>query len=239
MAQGNIIGSASGQVYTLNTPGASNFNNLDKVIAAPVATNPVVPAACTTNLVVQQVAGVPTATTVTIAAGVAGTGALFDLGPAPQMLAYAIRKGNLTVCDYFAKNCGDSTKTGDETYWVPIAYSVVNMKAQYGRDTAAGAMDGIVDVYDQTTPSTNCDWVRASAIRLALVARNNQLEKSDIQGIQVSAPTWAGTLASASGVAADPIDLSADTNWKRYRYKVFQTVVPMRNVVWMGVMPGC
>jgi len=236
MPQGNVIDSSSGLVYTLKIPGASNFNNLDNVVAAPVAGNPVSAAACTTTLPIQQVSGVPTATTLTIASGTAGAGALFDLGPTPQMLAYRINKGNLTVCDYFARNCGDATKAGDDTFWLPIAYSVVSLKAQYGRDVAAGTMDGIVDQYDRATPSTNCGWARTSAVRLALVARNSQLEKTDFQ---TAAPDWAGTTASASGVAANPIDLQGDGKWKRYRYKVFQTVIPLRNVVWMGVVPGC
>ena len=31
------------------------------------------------------------------------------------------------------------------------------------------------------------------------------------------------------------IDLSADPNWRKYRYRVYQTVIPLRNVIWAGV----
>ena len=41
--------------------------------------------------------------------------------------------------------------------------------------------------------------------------------------------SWEGT----AGSPAPTIDLSpADTNWGRYRYRVFDTIIPLRNVIW-------
>ena len=163
---------------------------------------------------------------VTVPTGVPGVagGALFNLGPAPRVLAYAVRGGNLTVCDYMVSNCGASTLNLAD--WVPVASNIASLRAQYGRDTAAGTMDGIVDAYDQTTPATACAWVRTRAVRLALVARSVR------EDVTSAAPTWQG-----SGTA--PIDLSAKSDWQRYRYKTFETTVPMRNMAWMGVQAGC
>ena len=61
-------------------------------------------------------------------------GTLFNLGRAPKILAYAIRGGNLTVCDYAANNCGDANNKDDATVWVPIVSSIVSLRAEYGRD---------------------------------------------------------------------------------------------------------
>ena len=46
---------------------------------------------------------------------------------------------------------------------------------------------------------------------------------------------------SAVPLSAQPIniDLSGDANWGNYRYRVFETVVPIRNVAWMGAITGC
>jgi type IV pilus assembly protein PilW len=90
-------------------------------------------------------------------------------------------------------------------------------------------MDGTVDVFDQATPTNLCGWVRTRATRLVLVARSAQLEKGDVTA---AAPAWAG-----SGTTA--IDLSGDASWQKYRYKLFETVVPLRNVAWLGVQAGC
>lgn len=162
---------------------------------------------------------------VTVPTGVAGMagGALSSLGPNPQVLAYVVRNGNLTRCDYMVSNCGAASLNLAD--WVPVASNIVSLRAQYGRDTAAGAMDGIVDAFDQTTPATACAWVRARAVRLALVARSVR------EDVTSTAPTWAGS-------GTTPINLSARSDQQRYRYKTFETTVPMRNVAWMGVQAG-
>ena len=43
-----------------------------------------------------------------------------------------------------------------------------------------------------------------------------------------TAPTWAGSREGTSPA----INLTADANWQCYRYKTFETVVPLRNMLW-------
>ncbi len=183
---------------------------------------------------VTAVAGVATVMTTNTSPGI--TPVLYNLGQSPTVLVYAVRNGNLAVCDYMVNNCSSPTlaaiNTANEAAWIPIAGNIVSLKAQYGRDTTVGPMVGIVDTYDQTTPSSasstyTCDWARISAVRIALVARG-----SIGSSVTTAAPTWAGS-------AAAPIDLSSFANWKNYRYKVLETVVPMRNITMQGVVPGC
>ncbi|WP_157889168.1 PilW family protein [Herminiimonas arsenitoxidans] len=235
--QGNVINNGT-TIYTVQMPSA--FAVGDRVIA--------VPAACgAANMVLTRITVAPptTANTVTVATGAGGT-VLYNLGQAPTVSAYAIRGGNLTVCDYMINDCGLLANTDNPSIWVPLAPDIVSMKAQYARDTTA-VMDAIPDVYDQTTPTTGCGWARTSAIRLALVARSSQYEKELVTttaintGNPVNAPTWAGNATAPIVAAAGTLGPNAaiDEPWKHYRYKVFQTIVPIRNVAWMGVPKEC
>ena len=185
------------------------------------------PAPC--NLMVEPVTAVA-GTTVTVATGVANVnGILYNVGPAPRVLAYAVRGGNLTMCDYIANDCSVAGSVSNPAIWVPIGSNIVTLRAEYGRDTTAPAMDATVDTFDQTAPTTACGWARVSALRFALVARSSELDKATVTA---AAPTWAGA-------ASSPIDLSANSNWQRHRYKTFQTVVPLRNMAWQGAQAGC
>ena len=80
--------------------------------------------------------------------------------------------------------------------------------------------------------------------KLALVARNANFEKTVVTG---AAPAWDGDMASnPAAVLANNINLSQssfDTSgnptWQNYRYRVLQTTVPLRNLVWQGAQTGC
>lgn len=240
--EGNgITAQIDAQNYAVQTP--SSFILSDRVVAQAQAR----PSPC--NLIMDTVVGVGSPN-VTVAAGVAGmvNGTLYDVGQAPKLTAYAIRNSNLTMCEYInidpvtqvdsGKDCGNAALTGDTTVWVPIANNIVSLRAQYGHDTVtptpANQASYIVNTYDQTTPATDCNWARTSAVRLALVVGNDQFNKT---AVTANAPAWAGS-------AGMPIDLTALGNtfpgsWQNYRYKVFETVAPMRNVTWQGVQAGC
>ncbi|HEY3327928.1 MAG TPA: PilW family protein [Novimethylophilus sp.] len=221
-SQGNGIRSQPATA-TYAVQSFSLFNTNDLVIATPQARS----TPC--NLVMDTVTGSvnPNVSVTTGVANMAG-GTLYNLGSAPKIVAYAVRNGNLTACDYILNDCSIAANTTNASIWVPIADNIVSMRAQYGRDTT-NPMDGIADIYDQTTPTTACNWVKTPAVRIALVARSAQRDPATVTA---AAPTWAGT-------SANPIVLTGLTNWQNYRYRVFQTVVPLRNVTWLGVQAGC
>lgn len=232
--QGNPINAQTGTVYKVQMPSA--FAVGDRVIAAP--------ASCSANLTLDQITATAE-TTVTTGANSAGA-TLYNLGPGPSVLAYAVRGGNLTVCDYIANDCGLDANKNDSSIWVPVASNIVSLKAVYARD-ASSPMDGFPETYDRTTPSTACGWARVSAVRIALVARNSQYEKSVVTNTarnapaRANAPTWASDdiapIIATTGTLGP--DTAADEAWKHYRYKVFEGIVPIRNVAWMGVPTGC
>ena len=102
----------------------------------------------------------------------------------------------------------------------PVVDGVIAIRAQYGRDTNA---DGYIDVYDNTAPANAAELV---AVRMAVVARSGQLEKTVVSPATLT--LWnGGTLANGGAVALD-------ATAQRYRYKVYQTTVPLRNVIWMN-----
>ncbi|MFZ4537508.1 PilW family protein [Propionivibrio sp.] len=175
----------------------------------------------------------------------------------PRALAYAIRGGNLTVCDFMSNDCSDDDNKNIPTIWVPIASNIVSLRAQYGRasvpdvnpvpdpaDVTTRMPNYIVSTYDQATPTTSCGWARTGAIRLALVARSGQYEKvavttddHDIDPGLALAPVWDGK-ADAPINLKNPDDPD-NTDWKHYRYKMFQTTIPLVNVTWMGQQQVC
>ena len=259
IVEGNVITALTGRVYTVQLPSSFTIN--DKVIASA---NP-----CVGNLLIDQIdPAVPLvvgAQTVTVVSGVPVTvpSTLYNLGRAPQILAYAIRNANLTVCDYMQNNCGNAAQVNNTAVWVPIANNIVSLRAEYGHDDiptaggtplrtqaqinvlscASGAVPNyVVNRYDQTTPTTNCGWARTPVIRLVLVGRG-QYEKNAATTNLANTPVWTGTNVTTTAVPTNPapvpIVLTGDVNWGNYRYKTMETVVPVHNVIWMGVQAGC
>ena len=171
---------------------------------------------------------------------------LFDLGSLPKIVAYAIRHGNLTSCDYMQADCGDHDEAKMKENWPIVANGIVSLRAQYGHDTGS---PGDIDRWNQTAPAQStppdqekfaCSWARISAVRLALTARNGEpagreCANDDSACPTQAAPVWAGGKEGDDNPTPVLIDLSsANTAWKHYRYQVYETVMPLRNMPWMG-----
>ncbi len=118
-----------------------------------------------------------------------------------------------------------------------VQADIVTMRAFYGRDTSVPA-DGIVDVYDTTTPTTNAGWLAVLSVRMLVVARSGQYEKEIVTPAN---PTWdVGNTPATTGAAACgasqclTIDVGAGAagDAQHYRYKIFETIVPLRNMLW-------
>lgn len=127
-----------------------------------------------------------------------------------------------------------------EVNGVPTLSGIVNMQAQYGISPTAGSNQ--INQWVEATAATtwNAPTVanrnRIKAVRLVVVARNGVMEK-DIVSTACSSTTAASPtgLCAWGGSAASPaptIDLSNDANWANYRYRVFETIIPLRNMIW-------
>lgn len=128
----------------------------------------------------------------------------------------------------------------------PIVAEIVDMQAQYGisADANSNVITAWVDAAGTTwgntasTP-TVANRNRIKAIRIALVARNGLQEKTSVSSTCTSTNTAAPSgLCAWEGTTANPAPplfanrASPPTGWANYRYRVFETVIPLRNMLW-------
>ncbi len=161
------------------------------------------------------------------AAGFSTDALLMNLGSFTSHRYSIDANSNLVFTDY-------SSATNTESAQI-LSPDVVSIQAEYGFDTRLGAQpDAQVDTWSATlidadasgTTGDAGDINRIYALRFALVARNGLREKPDpgtgLCNITTAGPTWAG----------GTISLAADADWQCYRYKTFETIVPLRNSLW-------
>ena len=149
----------------------------------------------------------------------------------------AVRNGRLVFRDV---NAGASTN-------VEIADGIVNLQAQYGISTAPNVQN-----INQWVNAVNggpgnfanpgmTELGRIKAIRVAVVARSQLMEKVNIASRDMTCINTSGTNTNGpcawrdTGASPAPlIVLSGDANWRRYRYRVYETIIPLRNVMWQS-----
>jgi len=112
----------------------------------------------------------------------------------------------------------------------PSVAEVVNIQAQYG--ISATASNNQVTAWVDASgiwaagALTVADRNRIKAVRVAVVARNGQLEK---EVVTLNAPVaW----PDEAGSPAPVVDLTTIADWQRYRYRVYETIIPLRNIIW-------
>ena len=135
----------------------------------------------------------------------------------------------------YAVNNGNLERNG-----VPIVTGIVNLQAQYGVSNMASSNQVVqwVDASGGTwAVPTIADRNSIKAVRIAVVARNAKLEPANVTSACSSTTNAATTgLCAWVGSASNPaptIDLNAaNPNWQRYRYRVFETVIPLKNLIW-------
>jgi type IV pilus assembly protein PilW len=159
---------------------------------------------------------------------------VFDLGN-PRIRTFSVVNGRLRVTDALLLAGGAAP--------FDIAEGVVDLRAEYGKDNGVNngtvssstyaANDGVIDSYDNVTPTSAAGWQQVLAIRMAVLTRVDHYEKPSVSGGNCDAttvlPTWSGSGASPF----DSVDIATVTSQARcFHYRVFETVVPLRNVIW-------
>ena len=213
----NIVSALTGGRVTLNTNLGCRVNDIALLIDGN---------ACSTTRVTDL--GNPVNTTsvglANTAAVTVGSSFLACLG-AWSNVVYRVNNGSL------------------EANGIPIISGVVALRAQYGISATANSNQVIdwvsaADAPWNATPLALADRNRIKAVRIAVIARNDLYEKDVVSATCSStttnnpAPTgvcaWAGSAASP----APTVDLSDTNDWNHYRYRVFETIVPLRNMIW-------
>jgi type IV pilus assembly protein PilW len=100
--------------------------------------------------------------------------------------------------------------------------------------------DGLHDTWSAGVPNGN-DWSRVKSIRVAVVVRGTQFEKEDVTLAPLK--LWderlsvAGINRCANGAIPNEPATIAERTYTvpeaKYRYRVFETVIPLRNVLWL------
>jgi type IV pilus assembly protein PilW len=116
---------------------------------------------------------------------------------------------------------------------------IVQLQAVYGLDTSAIA-DQVADVWTAVSPTTAKGWQRVVAVRVAVVARSTQNEqrparsngRAAAEWVTPSLPVWYPDGVTAEPLRVDKAPPGAGDDWRNYRYKVFETVIPLRNLLW-------
>jgi type IV pilus assembly protein PilW len=217
----SVMGGVQTQIGALGTPTTVTSNLGCQVGDFVMATNGTTCAMTTvTALSAAGVAPVTVSLQNTTATAVGGS--LACLGPNWNEVTYAVVGGNL-------QRSGIDSVAG-----------IVGIQAQYGISAAANSNQ--VTQWVEATAATgwNAPSVanrnRIKAVRIAVIARNPKMETGVVttacSSTTTAAPTglcaWAGSTPSP----APAIDLSADANWQKYRYRVFETIIPLRNMIW-------
>jgi type IV pilus assembly protein PilW len=175
-----------------------------------------------------------------------GQARLFNLGPGATLSfhTWSILNGFLQLRATDLPGAGATATT--------VVDNVVSLKAQYGFDTRAGAAfapasglqlaawsGAMIDADGDGIIGGAGDYQRVIALRIAVVARSKHPERADAGGAckaTLSAPV-VFSREEPFGVAALPVSVSVATaadalDWQCYRYRVFETIVPLRNASW-------
>ena len=173
---------------------------------------------------------------------------IFDLGPADKLSfhTWSVQSGFLSL------RATDMPGSTSSAAGASVADNIVSIKAQYGFDIRTGTAftpekgtvvgkwsSTMIDADGVGGPGSAGDYQRVVAVRIAVVARSKAPERPST-GTVCDATTVAPTLfanAQPQGVAPVQVTpnlaVAGDTlDWKCYRYRVFETIVPIRNNAW-------
>jgi len=162
---------------------------------------------------------------------VAGT--MYNLGPDPRLNVWSIQNNRALV----------RSDTIFNTPALQVGDGVINLKAEYGVDSNA---DGTIAPGEWQTAAP-ADWKRVLAIRVAVLVRSRQFEPSRDAGAATAGgavttvnPFYFGdsvghrflmTNVDGSADSYGPTDVNPN-NWRYYRYRVYERVIPLRNMLW-------
>jgi type IV pilus assembly protein PilW len=175
----------------------------------------------------------------------AGVSRVFNLGP-PASLSFH----TWSVADGFLQ-LRSTDMDGAAATPAAVAGDIVSIKAQYGFDNRTGSnftpasgmqvtqwSSAMINADGDGVTGGAGDYLRIAAVRIAVVARSRTPEAAPAGGTCTATTAPQTVFAGGSaGAVAVPVKVKlavpGDTvDWRCYRYRVFETIVPLRNFVW-------
>jgi type IV pilus assembly protein PilW len=204
-----ITGAPAGDDYILNV-GTGTYLNFYTNAVTPVRWN-------------SAAASTPTIT----------SGNLYNLGPSPRDDLWSVDTTSGTL------GFVNSMDPTNPAQFFGVAEGVINLKAEYGYD--ANNDKQISDAEWTKTPPV--DWTRVRAIRVALLVRGRDYtapappSASEVPTFISPNPTYfGGTLFAMTNLDgtpdSNPTGANSPNNWRYYRYRVYEKVIPLRNMIW-------
>jgi type IV pilus assembly protein PilW len=161
-------------------------------------------------------------------------GRLYNLGSSPTVVTYTVQSDQLVALNVLAPGSAPTA----------LSDGIVQLQVQYGYD---GNLDGSIpanapvagviglgnqDQWGDVMPAgaAAADWQKVIAVRMAIVSRSMTPERPN-PSTGVCDTTTANPLWIARNVT---IDITANPDWRCYRYRVFEVTVPLRNMVWFA-----
>lgn len=155
-------------------------------------------------------------------------GYLFNLGNSPRRNIWVVQNGRLQVTNDLLYQDTDGNGVNDP---VEVADNVITLQAEYGLDADN---NGRIEAGEWTTadPATTVAWANLLAVRVGMLVRSGQFERD---AVTTTVPSWAGgqfVITNLDGSASGSTPADPANNWRHYRYRVYETVIPLRNMLW-------
>lgn len=183
-----------------------------------------------------------TACAITSVSSVSGTTSI-ELNPNPPQ---AVNGADIACLGMWNEVTYSVSNGNLERNGVPVIAGIVNIQAQYGVANTPGSRQ-ITSWVDAdaagiwaglTVANPNRNLIRG--VRIAVVARSGLLEKEDVSlectdlvsNQPVGVCAWSGSSSGTVPPSPAPKVTLSGTDWQRYRYRVFETIVPLRNMIW-------
>lgn len=172
---------------------------------------------------------------------------IFNLGPAGKL---SFHTWSVSSDGFLRLRATDMAGSGASP--AVIADNIVSIKAQYGFDTRQGVAfkpengmqvlrwtANMIDADGDGVVGSAGDYQHIAALRLAVVARGKFPERADASGACNATPALPVVFGAAepAGVTPEPVEVNVAVSgdpidWKCYRYRAFETIVPIRNTAW-------
>ena len=201
-----------------------------------------------TGTITHEFGAAPTASpfNTAFAVGYLTDATVFNIGPSPVLLQFSVAPAP-AVNNQFQLQATDLL--GRTAAPAVLADGIVNMQAQYGIDTS-DPQDDVIDSWQPPTLAwasgvlTRPQITQIKAIRIGIVTRSGLFEKPDpTSGCSATTSALAPNPLPAlpTAIPAKPAGQAMDTtgmpNWRCYRYRTYETVIPIRNAVLSDVKP--